>query len=172
MLLIRHLPTVWNKEGRLQGSIDNPIDEAVIGSVDAEIRKNLQCIAESDTDRVVVSELRRTHETAIAYGFHEFEVESLINELNYGRYEGQQKLLFQKDYGEKWLVDPLSITDLGEPLRAFQDRLIRFLKEYDSQNVLVFAHGTVMRGLLSIRAQGDIQRMNRFEVKNNELIKF
>lgn len=64
----------------------------------------------------------------------------------------------------------LSIT-LGEAIVDFEARLLRFIEQYrNAGTVLAFAHGRLMRALCSIAATGDVERMNDYQIANNELL--
>lgn len=166
---IRHLPTSWNKEGKLQGS--NDIDILPISDTDRDIvelnRTNIQDIK---FDLVLVSSLKRTHQTAQAYGYTDYTFEPLIDELNFGKYEGVEKVKMLDDLQSSWYDNAKSIT-LGESLIDFESRLKAFIKKYEGHTILLFAHGAVLRGLKAIFSVGDINEMNKEDVKNNSLIR-
>ncbi len=167
LLLIRHLPTEWNKSGLLQGSQDISL-LSVFDEDLAIIEENKQMINSFHPEIVVASQLKRTQQTALHYGFPNPFIEPLLNELNFGKYEGIEKkhLLEVKE----WISDPKSLI-LGERLSDFEKRIIRFLNKYDHYTrILVFGHGAWIRALLSLNRIGSIKEMNRIEVYNNELI--
>lgn len=167
LILIRHLPTEWNKLGLLQGSQDIPLlpvsDEDL-----AKLEENERVISTFQPEVVIVSQLKRTQQTAFNYGFPNPIIEPLLNELNFGKYEGVEKkeLLRVKE----WISDPRPLT-LGERLIDFEKRITRFLTQYNHYTrMVVFGHGSWIRALLSINQVGSIQEMNQIEVNNNELI--
>ncbi len=165
---IRHLPTAWNQAGKLQGS--NDIDILPISEIDQiDIDQNKNALKNIDFDVVLVSSLKRTHQTAKAYGFKVFQFEPLIDELNFGKYEGVQKAEMLLDLGSSWYDNAKSIT-LGESLVDFENRLISFKEKYQDKSVLLFAHGAVLRGLKAISNCGNINEMNTEDVKNNSLV--
>lgn len=165
---IRHLPTAWNKAGKLQGS--NDIDILPISEIDqTNIDQNKSVLEKIEFDAVLVSSLKRTHQTAKAYGFNDYQFEPLIDELNFGKYEGLQKKEMLSDLGLSWYKNAKSIT-LGESLSGFEDRLISFKEKYQGKTILLFAHGAVLRGLKAIFHCGNINEMNNEDVKNNTLI--
>jgi broad specificity phosphatase PhoE len=90
LTLIRHLPTEWNQKTWLQGRQDIELD-AVTEEIKQGIVKNQQLLRKlSPFDIVLASTLKRTQQTAEAYGY-EAETECLLDELDFGPYEGVPK---------------------------------------------------------------------------------
>ncbi|GHH96714.1 histidine phosphatase family protein [Neobacillus kokaensis] len=167
--LIRHLPTEWNKKQKLQGRKDIAIAE-VTPDIKRGIDENLQTLNRlSPFDLVLASSLKRTRQTAHHYGFYP-ETERLLDELDFGPYEGYSKGVLLDDHGGNWLENPLSLV-LGESIIQFENRIISFVQKYqDFSNILVFGHGSWIRGLISFSRFGHINEMNKITVANNECI--
>ena len=83
--LIRHYPTPWNKEQRLQGRSDIPLsDEA------RETLRTLALPAPWDQARIIASPLCRAVETAeILAGGRPVETDERLVELSWGEWEGR-----------------------------------------------------------------------------------
>ena len=81
LILVRHGRTALNAAGRLQGRIDEPLDD--VG------RKQAAIVAEhvGPVDVLISSPLRRATETAEAFGIP-FETDERWIELSYGIFEG------------------------------------------------------------------------------------
>ncbi|TVQ56314.1 MAG: histidine phosphatase family protein [Rhodobacteraceae bacterium] len=82
LALLRHFPTDWNGEGRLQGRVDRPLT--------AEARATLAALAPPppwDRARVVASPLSRAQETARAL-WPAVETDARLVELDWGAWEG------------------------------------------------------------------------------------
>ncbi|MCM3568030.1 histidine phosphatase family protein [Neobacillus mesonae] len=167
--LIRHLPTEWNKKQKLQGRRDILISD-VSSSSRSQIEENLHVLkALSPFDVILASTLKRTQQTAHQYQF-EPKIESLLDELDFGPFEGHSKELLFKMYGDTWLENPSSLV-LGESIQHLEDRIISFIQKYQGcSNVLVFGHGSWIRGLISISRYGHINNMNKVSVANNECV--
>ena len=167
LLLIRHLPTKWNKMGILQGSQDVPLLQVTEEDI-KKIKENMKVIHDFKPELVLASQLKRTKQTAVEYGFNHLQIEPLLNELNFGKYEGTEKkqLMLKKE----WTENPRSLI-LGENMIDFENRIIQFINKYNHYSrILVFGHGSWTRGLLSIINIGTIQKMNQVHVENNQLI--
>jgi broad specificity phosphatase PhoE len=167
--LIRHLPTEWNNKTYLQGrrniEISPPSNEHK-----QEILENQQLLKKhSPFDIVLASSLVRTHQTAKLYG-HQPETESLLDELDFGPFEGQPKKKLIEEIGTAWIENPISLS-LGENLTDLEGRIVQFLKKYRQyDNILVFGHGSWIRAISSYWKYGHINNMNKLTVANNECI--
>lgn len=166
--LIRHLPTEWNKRQTLQGKRNIPI--LPISEQDqSDIVKNAQLLKGQHFDVVLCSSLQRTQETAYAYGYVP-KIEPLLNELDFGSFEGRPKNELLKKYGDIWIQNPREML-LGESIQNLEQRIIFFLEKYKyASNILAFGHGSWMRALISYFQFGHINQMNKLTVRNNECI--
>jgi len=164
--LIRHLPTEWNRKTWLQGRRDiglAPLREEDRQRI-AVNRRQLEKLAPFDA--VLASMLTRTRQTARLYGY-EADTESLLDELDFGPFEGQPKAALLEKYGSEWVETPKKLT-LGESMQDFEKRIRTFLDKYRKQtNLLVFGHGSWIRAFLSYLDYGHINEMNKVTVENN-----
>ncbi|MBS4176787.1 histidine phosphatase family protein [Lederbergia citrea] len=166
---IRHLPTEWNKKKWLQGKKDIgllPITEVF----QKEITKNQKLLIKLlPFDVVLASGLKRTQQTAHVYGY-EPETEDLLNEFDFGPFEGLPKQKLIEHYGKNWIENPKELV-LGESIKSLEERIILFLERYkSSKNILVFGHGTWIRAVLSYHRYGHINNLNKMIVENNDCI--
>ncbi len=170
LVLIRHLPTEWNRRGLLQGRRDISL-AALDAGTDAAVRKNrLRLRALGPFDVVLASSLRRTQQTARLYGFPNFTAEPLLDELDYGPWEGRPREDLYRALGPVWFNDPRGLR-LGETMDQFEARLRSFARRYARlPRVLAFAHGSWMRAFRSLIEYGDLRAMNRSWIDNNQLI--
>lgn len=166
--LIRHLPTQWNEQQILQGTRDIPI--LPISSSDLKkAKENQQLLQEQNFDLVLCSTLQRTRQTAEAYGF-ESMAEALLDELDFGPFEGRAKHELFKEHGRAWVDHPSTLM-LGESVANLEKRITLFLKKYNhSKHLLVFGHGSWIRALISYHKYGHLNNMNKRSVQNNECI--
>ncbi|MFC7392087.1 histidine phosphatase family protein [Scopulibacillus cellulosilyticus] len=170
LLLIRHLPTAWNKKGILQGKRNIPIDKHLLIDQKDGILRNKELLEKfKPFDCILSSELIRTQQTAEIYGY-DYSPEPLLNELDFGEFEGKEKDEFVQN-NKIWIINPRKLT-LGERLIDFEHRLFQFIHQYGKyEQVLIFGHGSWIRGMISIINYGDINQMNRIKVNNNELVR-
>jgi broad specificity phosphatase PhoE len=166
--LIRHLPTEWNKNQILQGRRDIPL-LPLTEENQKEITTNLTQLKEKSFDFILCSSLRRTKQTAELYGYSP-DTELLLDELDFGPFEGKSRDELLSVHGKKWMETPKDLI-LGESLSNLEKRIIAFLDKYkEAENVLVFGHGSWMRAMKSYYRHGHINHMNKTIVKNNECL--
>jgi broad specificity phosphatase PhoE len=168
--LIRHLPTDWNRKKWLQGRKDIGISHLPKG-FDQRIAFNQLLLNEMEPfDFVLASTLKRTQQTANLFGY-KFETESLLDELDFGPYEGLPKEKLIEEVGDKWFENPKELI-LGESITNLEERIRLFLDKYrKSANILVFGHGSWIRAMISYVQYGDINNMNKMTFGNNECLK-
>ena len=172
LLVIRHLPTKYNSNGILQGCLDIDIDPPSQEQL-LRITENQRKIRQvGPIDRVLCSSLNRTAQTALAYGYDEKACirEPLLNELDFGCYEGRPRQEMWDALGDVWWQSPKHLV-LGEPVLALQRRITGLLEKYDqAERLLLFGHGAWIRALLSYSQIGDIKNMNQMTVNNNDML--
>ena len=110
--LIRHLPTEWNINTWLQGRQD--IEILPITDCDQlEIVKNQNILSGLQPfDIILASKLKRTQQTAQMYGMN-VVIEPLLDELDFGEFEGRPKEELLRELGKSWLENPRELQ-LGE----------------------------------------------------------
>lgn len=164
--VIRHLPTAWNIKTWLQGRRD--IGLADVTETDyvkiSENQRHLQ--QQAPFDIVLASTLKRTQQTAHLYGYQP-EIEPLLDELDFGPFEGvPRKRLFEASEGA-WVKNPESFV-LGESMCDFWERILLFLEKYQDRNrILIFGHGAWLRALKSYEQYGHMNNMNKITLENN-----
>ncbi|MBN9141288.1 MAG: histidine phosphatase family protein [Micrococcales bacterium] len=150
LAFIRHGQTDWNREGRLQGSSDIPLNDT--GREQARAAERM--LEEWSWDAVVSSPLSRARETAriVADGLG-LPLGPAYDELverDYGPLEG----LPDTEVMARW---PKRDYPGAEPLDAVVARCLRGLAridaDYPGSNVVVVCHGTIMKYTL-IRLTG------------------
>lgn len=155
--LLRHGETAWNRGKRLQGSTDwTELTE--FGVRLAEMTRDGMVSAGLEFDRIYTSPYRRAVQTAeiVSAPFgREPKPDSRICEMSFGEYEGSSTV--DGEYADENIracfKDPEryvargvaeSFDDVAARIRDFLDNELRPL-EHDCRNVLVVAHGGVMR---------------------------
>ncbi len=163
LYIMRHGETDWNKQGKLQGSVDIPLNDFGIELAE-KTRDGFQ--REGITfDKVFSSPYIRAHKTAeIIVGVADIpiDVQPDIREMNFGVHEGAcvRDLRTNPAYARlsKCFDDPLHYEPEGdgESYEEIFARIGRFLTEQilplegQYENVLVVCHGGVLRAFISI----------------------
>ena len=116
LILVRHGRTALNAEGRLQGRIDEPLDD-----VGREQAKAVVAHV-GDVDELISSPLRRATETAEFFGLP-FAIDERWIELAYGTFEGAAYTDFPSVAWDHWMADASWAPEHGESLTALAERV-------------------------------------------------
>lgn len=165
---LRHMQTADNLAGILQGRQDTAIIPPGPDQMAAVEKNRLAISPLSQFDQILVSRLRRTHETARLYT-KDFSIDPLLDELDFGPFEGRPRADLLRETPE-WETDPSGLV-LGEPLAALKERILAFFSKYkDAGKVLVFGHGAWLRAARAMAASGSLAAMNQYHIPNNQLL--
>ena len=143
--LIRHGITNWNLEGRLQGSVDIPLNST--GRQQAELL-GVRLAQEQQWDLLMTSDLSRAAETAgiisSKLGLPVAQESSRIREISCGLLEGTNEADRLNKWGPNWQE-----LDLGmEPRASVGRRGAEFIEElaveYTGKRILIVSHGTLI----------------------------
>ena len=172
LTIVRHGRTDWNLEGRVQGSIDRPLDDTGM----QEAFKLYEEFQHFPITKVCSSDLKRAFTTAeiIAKGFsHSVEAHAALREVSYGQIEGQLWRDFLHDYKEKiakyekldWEGrKKFRYTDTSESYEEVINRVIPFLNDLCTQNtfqhMMIVTHGGVIKALLAELIGADDRRVH------------
>ncbi len=156
LLLVRHAPTAWNDEGRIQGRTDVPLNER--GR--AAARRWTVPAAFADY-RWVCSPLQRARETARLMGL-EPELEPTLAEMDYGRWEGRLLEELRAELGEEMAATERRGLDFqppgGESPRAVQRRVRPWLERVGRGGLATaaVAHHAVIRAIYALASGWDM----------------
>lgn len=149
LILVRHGRTQANREGRLQGRLDQDLDEhgrAQAIAVAAYVAERCQ------VDEVVSSPLRRAAQTATAFGLP-VEIDDRWMELAYGQYEGTPQADVPSEIWSRWRDDPHFTPEGGESLAALDVRVraacTDLLQRAATSNVVVVSHVSPMKSAVA-----------------------
>lgn len=151
LVLIRHGPTAWNSEKRLQGHTDVSLSDA-----GREIVSRWQIPPPIDQYHWVSSPLRRATETAELLGAKAPEIESRLKEMNYGTWEGSRLDDLRAALGEGMAENEARGVDFcpegGEKPREVQERLASWFLDVASRGrpTVAVSHHGVLRAIYSM----------------------
>lgn len=150
--IIRHGETDWNREGRIQGSADIPMNAT--GKEQAE--KCATYLAQSNWDVIISSPLTRAKETALIINKKlqlPFIEMAAFKERDFGDAEGMTSEEREAMFPDREFPNQES----RESLTARVMEGIQKLHEmYPSGKVLLVAHGGVINAILATISNGDI----------------
>ena len=178
LLLIRHGETDWNNEGRMQGSIDTPLNAR---GIEQAQRVAERLTAEERIDVLYTSPLARARLTAEiigqACGLSPIPDPRLV-ERSTGKLEGLTLLEVEQLFPEvfrAWREDKARVVlPGGEDQQAFQERVVSFLDTVRSRHqdqVAVVTHGGTLSMLFATLMGLDIQKRFPFRFDNTSLSK-
>ena len=152
---IRHGETDWNRQRRLQGWQDIPLNEFgrnQAGLLASRLREDARG---TPFDAIYSSDLQRAHATATPVSEQldlRVRVEPGIRERGFGVLEGldlERIDVLAPEAAAAWRSrDPLRALDGGETLGQFQSRVISTVDDvasrHDGERILMFTHGGVL----------------------------
>jgi probable phosphoglycerate mutase len=155
LFLFRHGETDWNREGRLQGHIDTPLNATGLAQAHAlgeSLRPHrLDAVLSSDLSRALTT----AQIVATAFGVPLF-IEPGLRETNVGAAEGllwaEAKTRFGEGLTERWYSDGDVAFPGGETGIATRTRglaaLRRFAAAHPYRRIGVSTHGAMVRQLM------------------------
>lgn len=153
LILIRHGETLWNKEGRIQGTSDIELSETGM----EQARRLALSLKDSDIGAIHASPLKRAYRTAeIINNFHgrKIEVHRELMEMDQGDFEGlsfHELMACEKEFIHRWIADPASVKmPRGESLAELQERVWPPVEKIIAagQDALVVAHNFTIAAIL------------------------
>lgn len=156
LALIRHAPTTWNAEGRLQGRRDTPLSpdgKAALATWGPPLAlTNFQWVA---------SPLGRTMETARSLCGRPVRTDARLIEMDWGEWEGRTRSELSETLGSDFHENETRGLDFlppgGESPRMVQERLKPFLVDVAAgrQPTVAVTHRGVIRALVAIATGWD-----------------
>jgi broad specificity phosphatase PhoE len=150
-LFVRHGTTDWNREGRLQGRTDNPINDEGIAQAFAIARR----LRRFRIDQIVTSPLLRTAKTAeiiAAASATPIAVDNDLIAFDYGYLEGQVITDTMRAHGLKTVQDLVTILPPeSESWTSVCERVLRcvgrWLTTCPQGTILFVSHDLMMQAL-------------------------
>jgi probable phosphoglycerate mutase len=156
--ILRHAPTGWNAEGRLQGSTDIPLSPA--GEAAA---KGWRLPEPTDRWRRMCSPLQRARRTAeLVQPPAPVTVESRLREMSFGVWEGKSVAQLRAEGGETFAAAERLGLDFhppgGESPRIAMNRLACWAREiaHSGEPVVAVSHKAAIRALLALALGWDM----------------
>lgn len=176
ILVIRHGETDWNAQGRLQGTMDTPLNSRGIRQAEAVA----QSLKDKGIHIVYASPLQRARKTAeiiceaidVPIVFRED-----LREKDFGSMQGLRVDEIDAIYGDS-LWEMRSVLDMappgGESNRDVILRLEPVIEEIKGlkQRVLIVTHGAVARILYRMLASPLDEEFQKFRMNNCEVLAF
>lgn len=148
IILVRHGETTWNRENRLQGRLDVPLNER--GRLQALLIASF--LTRVPFGGLHTSPLIRAYDTARAIGAltgAKPHVSSHVLEMDFGRWEGKHLHEIEAEcpgFTRAWECSPCQVRfPGGETFGALQERVLGFLSSLKDSSHVVVTHGQAIR---------------------------
>ncbi|OGO87394.1 MAG: hypothetical protein A2Y24_01420 [Clostridiales bacterium GWE2_32_10] len=173
LYFVRHGQTEWNVEKRIQGSVDQPLNE----KGESQARELAEKIKDIKIDKIISSPLKRAYRTAeiINEKFNlDIETDTRLAERNYGVNEGE----YTKDfaYNDFWSYTKHVSVEEAEEIEEFFQRVNEFLSELKNkneyENILLVAHNGVGRAINYYFNDMTDEEIIKFILPNGEAVEY
>jgi probable phosphoglycerate mutase len=154
---LRHGPTDWNEEGRIQGRIDMPLSAAGRAKM-----AGLLPPQGFETARAFTSPLGRARETATLLGYADAVPDARLGEHHWGEWEGLTREEILARDGADAFANAGTAGDFtpkgGESTRALLARVADFIRAtaQDERDAVAIAHRGVLRSAYTLATGWDM----------------
>jgi len=154
---LRHGPTDWNEEGRIQGRIDMPLSEAGRARM-----ATLLPPEDFESATAFTSPLQRARETALLLGYVNAIPDARLAEHSWGEWEGMTREEILARDGADAFVKAGSAIDFtpkgGESTRDLLARVAAFLRDRaaEERDAVAIAHRGVLRSAYTLATGWDM----------------
>jgi broad specificity phosphatase PhoE len=165
LTLIRHAPTTWNEQRRIQGRSDIPLSDS--GRLSAKAWVLADDLRQAQW---FSSPLQRTRQTASILGINA-KIEDRLIETSWGSWEGESLDNLRDLHGEAMQQNEARGLDFcppdGESPRMVQDRIIPWLAFVGGLDYPVAAvtHRGVIRALTALATDWDMTGKERHKLR-------
>jgi broad specificity phosphatase PhoE len=179
LYFVRHGETDWNREARLQGQRDVPLNAVGRAQAEAAGQRLAALVPNAVALPYIASPLGRTRETmellrgAIGLPPSAYDLDDRLKELTFGRWEGmtwrevraRDAAAATRRERDKWGFVPPD----GESYAMLAARIAPMLAGLDSDTVLV-SHGGVARVVLALRGLASEQVAPRLDIWQGKVL--
>jgi probable phosphoglycerate mutase len=147
--LLRHGPTEWNAQHRIQGHTDIPLSEE-------GLRRMQSLRVPLSASRIFASPMRRTQQTAEALGLAAPILDARLMEQDWGRWEGLSLQTIAEREGKDAFLNAGRKGDFrppgGESTQELMDRVAAFLRDAAKEegDAIAIAHLGVLRAAYTL----------------------
>lgn len=170
----RHGQTDYNKEERILGTTDIPLNENGLAQA-AALAEAVEKLG--DVDIIISSPMLRAMTTAKAVAEScglEIITDKRIREWDYGEFEGKSR--FTEGFAENKREFAVKMRSGGESLLQLSHRVYSFLDDiierYDDKNVLVVSHGGICRVIETYFHDMTAEEYSNWFMGNCELLEY
>lgn len=170
----RHGQTAYNKEERILGTTDIPLNETGLEQA-AALAEAVEKLG--DVDVIISSPMLRALTTARAAAERcglEIITDERLREWDYGEFEGRSR--FTEGFAENKSEFAVKMRGGGESLLQLSHRVYSFLDDiierYGDKNVLVVSHGGICRVIETYFHDMTVEEYGNWFMGNCELLEY
>ena len=169
LILVRHGETDWNRQRRVQGITDIPLNQRGVEQAERLAR----ALRNEHIENILSSPLKRALQTAeIVNRCHGKTIRpvSALGELDQGDFEGRtisEIMETNADFLRQWAADPASvIMPGGESLSALQRRALLAIEGVliEGKNTLIVSHNFTIMTILCTFRYNNLNKVREFRV--------
>ncbi|MBI2359704.1 MAG: histidine phosphatase family protein [Deltaproteobacteria bacterium] len=174
LFLLRHGETTWNKNGRVMGRLEVPLNRRGI----VQAKHIAKILSRVKIDAVYASPLKRALQTAkiVTRSIKApLNIEPQLTEVGFGRWEGRNfdQLARDKTYN-RFIESPMTAKlPGGETMRGVQRRgleaLRRAIRKHPQGRLLFVTHGDVIRAILCHYLRLSLGEFRHLRIDNGSL---
>lgn len=176
LILVRHGTTICNEAGVLSGLTDSKLSEK--GKLQAN--KLAEFLKDEKIDKVYTTPFSRTKETIeILVKMKNIQIEesNLLNEINFGDFEGLSFKKIQENYPDEFKKIIKEGFEYKYPngeslINTFHrvaNQIEIILEENENKNILICSHGGTIRNIISYLLCNDYKYHWNFRVDNGSI---
>ncbi len=157
LALLRHGPTGWNAQGRIQGHTDIPLSDEGLARM-----RGLRPPNPFQRARAYASPMQRARQTAEALGLGDPILDPRLMEQNWGRWEGLSRAEILARDGKNAFLRAGAKYDFrppgGESTRELHERVESFLNDVarEETDAIAVAHLGVLRAAYTLASGWDM----------------
>lgn len=173
LYIVRHGQTEYNKQKIVQG---RGVNSDLNDTGRAQAQQFYEAFKHEKFDTIYASSLKRSQQSIAHFvrGGHSLNIRENLDEISWGKYEGQQlneemKKAFEQTRHEWYRGNTAIPTPQGESADELHQRVKDFLKEVtesEAQKILICSHGRTIRVMLCELTGIPIADMRTFDPDN------
>lgn len=176
LILVRHGVTVCNEGGALSGFKDSILSE----KGKSQASKIAEYLKDEDIDKIYTTPLSRTKDTIKKLAEIkniQTEETSLLNEINFGDFEGLSFKVIEEKYPEeveKMIKEGFEYKypngeSLEDTFTRVKNEMSKIINDNDNSTVLICSHGGTIRNIISYLICNDYKYHWNFKIDNGSI---
>lgn len=176
LILVRHGVTVCNEGGALSGFKDSILSE----KGKSQASKIAEYLKDEDIDKIYTTPLSRTKDTMKKLAEIkniQTEETSLLNEINFGDFEGLSFKVIEEKYPEeveKMIKEGFEYKypngeSLEDTFTRVKNEMSKIINDNDNSTVLICSHGGTIRNIISYLICNDYKYHWNFKIDNGSI---